>query len=128
MRWSCSELDEVWSDSTLWGFCGVTQFGTFKKLAIWIFRKQVSPDLFAIIVWSIWTQKEPNKTSSKVSNERLGEFHAVQPIPKTRVSQPRLRWKPPPKNLAKIDFDGAIFPEAISLELAWWFGIAKAWC
>ena len=28
--WSCSELDEVWSDSTLWGFRGVTQFGTFQ--------------------------------------------------------------------------------------------------
>ena len=68
--------------------------------------------------------KEPNKTSSQVSNERLREFQAVQPIPKTRVSQPRVGWKPPPKNLAKIDFDGAIFPEAISLELAWWFGIA----
>ena len=40
--WSCSELDEVWSDSTLWGFRGVTQFGTFKELAIWIFWNQVN--------------------------------------------------------------------------------------
>ena len=47
-----------------------------------------------------------------VSKEWLGEFHAVQPIPKTRVSQPCVQWKPPPENLAKINFDGAIFSEA----------------
>ena len=77
-----------------------------------------------MIMWSFWTQKEPNKASStllqhtsthhiaQVSKERLGEFHAIQPILKTRVSQPRVRWKPPHENLAKTNFDGAIFSEA----------------
>ena len=71
------------------------------------------------MAWSIWTQRNQLclcQTAptlhlvEQLSRDRLCEFHACQasPLP---CHQPRakIRWVPPPRDLVKINFDGAVF-------------------
>ena len=46
---------------------------------------------------------------AQVSKERLEEFTAVIPPKQPPYSKPRIVWKPPPINMMKINFDGAVF-------------------
>ena len=68
--------------------------------------------------WSIWNQRNQVRMHTpcynmnrivQVSKERLEEFTAVIPTKPPPYSKPRIVWKPPPINMMKINFDGAVF-------------------
>lgn len=46
---------------------------------------------------------------AKVSKEHLEEFTAVIPPKLPPYPKPRIVWQPPPTNMLKINFNGAIF-------------------
>jgi len=46
---------------------------------------------------------------AQVSKERLEEFTAVIPPKPPPYPKPTIVWKPPPTNMLKINFDGAVF-------------------
>ncbi|KAK9991286.1 hypothetical protein SO802_026271 [Lithocarpus litseifolius] len=94
---------------------GVTNF---KELLSWILNKQDNLELFAMITWGIWNQRnqvrnnQPCCTSDQLvsqAKERLAEFTAVIPPAPAVEPEPQAIWKPPDARLVKINFDGAIF-------------------
>lgn len=54
---SCSGLNGVWGDGELWGFRSGENFTEFKSLVKWILRSCKAPELFFILIWSIWKQR-----------------------------------------------------------------------
>ena len=55
--WSCSELDSVWSDQSLWSFRGRVGFVDFKELISWMIAEGKPLELFAVTAWMIWNQR-----------------------------------------------------------------------
>ena len=55
--WACPKLDEVWTDSVQWGFRHNRRFLDFKELLSWVIQEQRNAELFAMTVWSVWTQR-----------------------------------------------------------------------
>ena len=45
--WSCSEVDIVWADLTLWDFRSSVNFVDFKQLVSWIVEEGKQLELFA---------------------------------------------------------------------------------
>uniref|UniRef100_A0A7N2MFF8 RNase H type-1 domain-containing protein n=1 Tax=Quercus lobata TaxID=97700 RepID=A0A7N2MFF8_QUELO len=85
--WSCPELDVIWSDVSAWSFRMTSSFDSFKELVQWIFQNQKQQKLFAVMVWSIWSQQnqirlhQPSCNShllAQTSKDRLEEFQAIQ--------------------------------------------------
>ena len=62
--WLCPMLDVVWLDSEQWACQTSTKSLDFRELLFWIMREHHKPKLFAITVWTIWTQKESNTTAA----------------------------------------------------------------
>ncbi|XP_075654761.1 uncharacterized protein LOC142624921 [Castanea sativa] len=119
--WSCKNLDCVWEKDITWNFRDQTSFSSFSELMAWVFEHQRKPALFAFTVWTIWTQRnqvcsqQPCCSLNHLSQlvvERHSEFRAILPPPPP-PSRPhiRTRWKPPPLDIFKINFDGAVFAE-----------------
>ena len=118
--WSCKNLDCVWDKDITWNFWNQTSFSSFSELMASVFEHQQKPALFAFMVWTIWTQRNQVRSQqpccslnhlSQLAAERYSEFRAILPPPPP--SRPRIRtcWKPPPLDIFKINFDGAIFAE-----------------
>ena len=120
--WSCPKLDSVWSDMELWSFWVSVQFVTFKELLSWLIKNNHQTELFAVMAWTIWNQQNRvhlNQLADSlhqipnISKSWLVEYHARQVPTATLVQRthcPRNHWKPPPSELFKINFDGAVFP------------------
>ncbi|KAK9993929.1 hypothetical protein SO802_023632 [Lithocarpus litseifolius] len=115
--WSCSELKLVWALSQ-WNSRQITGVTNFKELLSWILNNQGNPELFGMITWGIWNQRnqvynhKPCCTSDQLvsqAKERLDEFLAVFPRVPAVEPKPQAVWKPPDGRLVKINFDGAIF-------------------
>ncbi|KAL0002804.1 hypothetical protein SO802_016585 [Lithocarpus litseifolius] len=62
--WSCSEIDIVWADQTLWDFCSSVGFVKFKQLVSWIVEEGKQLELFAFTAWPIWNQAIRSKYES----------------------------------------------------------------
>ena len=74
-----------------------------------------------MVSWGIWNQRnkarlnlvaDPLHQLFQISAERLAEFVACQPAATpvaARQLNCRTRWQPPPADLIKINFDGAVF-------------------
>ena len=56
-EWACPKLDEILTDSIQWGFCRNRRFLDFKELLSWVIQEQRNVELFAMTVWSVWTQR-----------------------------------------------------------------------
>ena len=54
--WSCSELSSVWSLSQ-WSSQHISGVTNFKELLSWILNNQSNPELFGMITWGIWNQR-----------------------------------------------------------------------
>ena len=118
--WECKNLDCVWEKDTAWSFRSHTSFSNFSELMAWVVDHQRKPALFVFTVWSIWTQRNqlraqkpccPLDHLSPLAAERFAEFCAIQPPSPPARPHRRTRWKPPPADIFKINFDGAIFAE-----------------
>ena len=118
--WNCKNLDYVWEKDTTWNFRTQTSFSNFSELMAWVIEHQRKLALFAFTVWTIWTQRNQVRSQqpccsldhlSLLAAERLAEYRAI--LPPTPPSRPhrRTRWKPPPAEIFKINFDGAVFVE-----------------
>ena len=55
--WSCTELDIVWADQSLWNFQNSVGFTDFKDLVSWIILEGKQLDLFELTAWSVWNQR-----------------------------------------------------------------------
>ena len=51
--WSCTELDFVCSDQSLWSFRGMVGFVDFKELLSWMITEGKPLELFAVTAWMI---------------------------------------------------------------------------
>ena len=93
--WSCSELDVVWIDPILWSFNRTHMFMDFKELLSWIIYQDKDLELFAMIAWSIWTQRNQVRLAqlnvnlhllAQVSKDWHEEFMALQ-VPRSLPQQ-----------------------------------------
>ena len=118
--WLCPTLDVVWSDSELWACRTSTQFLDFRELLSWIMKEHHKPELFAFMVWAIWSQRNKTRLQQPCCNlqqlaqdceAQLAEFLDINPLPRPRPSQSQAHWQPPQANAVKINFDGANFSE-----------------
>ena len=121
--WDCPELTAIWEADTLWLFCRSKKFSNFYELAHFVLQNGKEPDLFAVIAWTIWSWRNQLRTSSKPfplsqvlssAKQMLQEFIQVQPVAQTQLSpiqRLRPKWEPPPPQLLKINFDGAVFAD-----------------
>ena len=55
--WSCSEVDIVWADLTLWDFRSSVNFVDFKQLVSWIVEEGKQLELFVYMAWLVWNQR-----------------------------------------------------------------------
>ena len=120
--WSCIEFDSVWSNTMLWRNKGSMQFVDFKELLSWQIKNKNQLKLFAVINWTIWNQRnqvrlnQPADTLHQLahlSKVWLDGYHGRLITLDTQVQQVRRsknRWRPPPSEFYKINFDGAVFP------------------
>ncbi|KAK9991532.1 hypothetical protein SO802_026517 [Lithocarpus litseifolius] len=121
--WSCHELDIVCSNLELWSFKSAVQFLDFKELLSSIIMQEKNLEVFAITMWSIWTQRNQARLHqaacalhqvAQLSRERLAEFLASQVALDTHsrpIRWSNCHWQPPPQEYVKINFDGAVFPK-----------------
>ena len=72
----------------LWRFQAHSSFQSFGELMAWIIKNEKSLELFAMFVWSIWTQRNQLRTQqscysmpqlAQFANDRFNEFKAIQP-------------------------------------------------
>lgn len=120
--WTCPKLDIVWSDLALWNFRFQTCFPDFKSLTAWVIANKKSSELFTMTVWFIWPQRNQLRLQqhcvstdqlAQVARDRFEEYKAALPALKPRRQQHHTPWSPPPPDLFKINYDGAVFKEAI---------------
>ena len=95
---------------------------TLKELLSQLIKNKCQFQLFAVTAWTIWNQQnwvrlnQPAKALHQLahlSKVWLDDYHGRQVIPATPVQQIRHsenHQKPPPSELYKINFDGAVFP------------------
>ena len=86
--WLCKELDTVWEKSAHCRKCREISFLNFKELLSWILTQPSKVELFAMVTWGIWNQRNkallnhvaaPLHQIFQISSERLAEFMACQP-------------------------------------------------
>ena len=118
--WLCPMLDVVWSDFELWACRTSTQFLDFRELLSWIMKEHHKPELFAFMVWAIWSQRNKTRLQqpccdlqqlAQECEAHLAKFLDINPLPRPRPSQPQAHWQPPQADAVKINFDGANFSE-----------------
>ena len=127
--WSCSEVDIVWADQSLWDFRWSTDFENIKMLVSWLIEEGKQLELFAYTAWSVWNQRNqvrvrapataPHQIPS-VSRTLLHEFHSRTLTSDShfhrRTHYLQQRWVPPPANFVKINFDVRSSQKIIFLE------------
>ena len=101
--WSCRELNSVLSQ-TEWSSRQVPGVTNFKELLSWILKNHGNQELFMMITWGIWHQRNqgqnrwPCCTSDQLTSqakEKLAEFVAVLPPIPQAAPKPKGKWKPP---------------------------------
>ena len=116
--WSCTELDVVWEDNSLWNCRRTNTFIDFKELLSWLITNQHHLELFSVMAWLVWTQRnqirlnKPNSSPHSIASlvkEHLAEFKA--PPMSSAPSLQWSRWQHPMQGVVKINCDGAIFAD-----------------
>ncbi|KAL0008987.1 hypothetical protein SO802_010489 [Lithocarpus litseifolius] len=111
--WSCRELNSVWSQ-TKWSSRQTSSVTNFKELLSWILNNHGNQELFAMVTWGVWHQRNqvqnhrPCYTLDQLTSqakEKLAEFVAVLPPITPATPKPKEKWKPPDASLVKINFD-----------------------
>lgn len=99
------------------------QFTSFKGLVKFVHSKGRNLEVMAMIMWTLWYQRNQLRVSCKdfpvaqVFPQAMQAFSDLKslnvsllssPI-QTRTSWVQVQWSPPPTNCFKINFDGAMF-------------------
>ena len=83
-----------------------------------ILAKQKHPELFSMVVWTIWHQRNNIRLGKQVllpsqileqAREKLQEFSSFHNPTSPPTATPASCWRPPNHNYVKINFDGALF-------------------
>ena len=115
--WSCSKISSAWSSSE-WTGCQNISPLDFKELLSWLLKNHGNLELFAMVTWGLWNQRNqarlnkpycPSNQIEAQAKEKLEEFTATIPAKPTIVPQQRTKWKPPDARSFKINFNSAIF-------------------
>ena len=88
--WSCSELDSVWSDQSLWSFRGRVGFVDFKELVSWMIAEGKPLELFAVTAWMIWNQRYHVRL-----HRPAAAFHQVATLASTSLTKFQTRLSAP---------------------------------
>ena len=105
-------------------------FDNIKPLVSWMIEEGKQLELFAYTAWIVWNQRNQVKVRVpttalhqilEVSRTMLYDFHSKLLDSDTHLHYrnhcTQQHWVPPPMNLAKLNFDGAVFQMIIFLEL-----------
>ena len=121
--WDCHELLALWESNALWRFRRTKKFSNFFKLVSHVLEEKKNPELFATLVWTIWSRRNTLRTNrlpfplSQVApsaSQTLQTFAQALTVPRRQSSalpKQHVKWNPPPSTSLKINFDGAIFRE-----------------
>lgn len=119
--WFCQHIHTVWESVFGWIRKDYLALSSFSELVLLVRRQAKQMDLFAIVAWSIWCQR--NKIRCNEQNLPLGKIMESSASLLTefqkhynsgvRVPQQRdVKWKPPTASMMwKTNFDGAMFSE-----------------
>ena len=88
--WSCSELDSVWSDQSLWSFRGRVGFVDFKESISWMIAEGKPLELFAVMAWMIWNQRNHVRL-----HRPAAAFHQVAALASTSLTKFQTRLSAP---------------------------------
>ena len=108
----------VWESDEQWAWCRSVTFLSFKELLSWMIRNDKSLELFSFVAWAVWHQRNQVRLHQRSCSThlitaetkvKLDEFLSVQPAPRSSPPRPQGRWRPPPSDLVKVNFDVAIF-------------------
>ena len=95
--WDYANLLAIWEANTLWLFCKSKKFANFYELACFVLENGRNPELFAILVWTIWSRHNQLQTSSKPyplaqvlpsTKQMLQDFTQAQPAISTLLPWP----------------------------------------
>ena len=116
--WGCEKLHSIWSSDFSWVDRSRVTSGTFSEVMKVIQEWPQSVALFVATAWSIWYHWNKNcLQQSSLPLVKIPGFardYVRDFIKLTRCSpsiqcQPSKKWCPPKPDLAKINFDGAMF-------------------
>ena len=63
--WDCHELSALWEADSLWLFRRTKKFSNFFELVSHVLEEKINPNLFATLVWTIWSRRNTLWTSTK---------------------------------------------------------------
>ena len=119
--WSCPKLKEVWAVHFVSLLNEARECSTFLEVFSTCLAKAHHTDLFAMLAYQIWFRRNKLRMGEKVTDlkliksmarDALHEFpQANSTPPKPPPVQTPIKWKPPPSDWVKINFDGAVFKE-----------------
>ena len=55
--WICKEVDVIWANPELWYCRREAPFLSFKEILSWMIKQENNTELFAMIAWMIWRQR-----------------------------------------------------------------------
>ena len=119
--WSCPKLKEVWVVHFESLKINTHECSSFLDVFITCLEQPHNIDLFAMLVDQIWFRRNKLRLGEEVADlkllnsrarDALHEFQlATATPPKSPPVRSLIKWKPPPSNWVKINFDGAVFKE-----------------
>nr|POE63869.1 putative ribonuclease h protein [Quercus suber] len=63
--WDCQELSAMWEADSMWLFRRTKKFSNFFELVSHVLEEKINLDLFATLVWTIWSRRNMLRTSTK---------------------------------------------------------------
>ena len=124
--WNCPCLSPIWDSDSMWNFQHISEFNSYGDLIKFIIETGKNLELFAVIVWTIWSRRNLLHTSDKpfpisqvLPNAIAAHADFIHTLPAalpalTSHGSSRVLWSPPPHPYFKVNFDGAVFKESNS--------------
>ncbi|XP_075633776.1 uncharacterized protein LOC142606281 [Castanea sativa] len=122
--WQYPLLSPVWDSNPCWNFRSCTHFNRFgHELVQNVIIEGSNLDLFAQIIWTLWHRRNLLRTIDKLfpieqvtpdviaANENFLRVFPPKASDAVNRFPQRVKWKPPPNNCFKVNFDGAVFKD-----------------
>ena len=91
-----------------------------REIFSYAFEEKMDVALLAFMSWSVWNRRNqlhfkenacPLNHILPLTKERKREFQCLQPTTLRMQHQNHTRWKPPERDIYKVNYDGAIFEQ-----------------